>query len=642
MPTIISRVDLAQSYVDYLEFLLASGNLNRNVPLEWQFDSAAAPTGAGSLQLETSCYWVSGPNCTASPPSITGNLLWMLHVLHTTGLAFANDTVQTNIVWPLLGRALQAYSHFQIPANESADGRIHLPPTFSPEYPGPVGPDCNYDLALLRWGLTTVLDLASYYNLTSPNLPSWQATLDALVWYSVDPASQTLEIYAGTPYGTPHRHYSHLFSIFPLRALNFTNVTEWTIAKRSVDRWLATPEEDSQFYRPAASAMNVMLNQRAAAFDNISYILHTRIEANTFYREGSQGSCTETPYATAWAVADWLFGSWNRTALVLDPRGRPARILDFYPGIDDVIRLDDTPYVAAPAKAATAAFWRLGGEGGFLGSAARAVVVQNTTHFVTRPTFVAVESTAGGPCVVRTTMQRPLVASAAGVTLTELGDDLVLVGNLAAGQGVALYSSAFPVPDLVVQPLAGCPTEFNHFGFPVGVGSTAPAFPPADAVPVVLADCVYGPDGLAQPSQRFTFAGGVLALQDGSGRCLTPASCSPTDGTLAVLAPCQGGSGGNATPTGCDTVCGADLQVWAWSGPNGTPPNAIMPTKAGASTLCLDVNGAFSPDVIDVYTCGTPGSYKNDEWVFNATTGALLTLDTAPLVVGKCITPAGA
>ena len=82
--------------------------------------------------------------------------------------------------------------------------------------------------------------------------------------------------------------------------------------------------------------------------------------------------------------------------------------------------------------------------------------------------------------------------------------------------------------------------------------------------------------------------------------------------------------------------------MWAWSGPGGTPPNAITPTLAGASALCLDVNGAFSPDVIDLYVCGTPGSYKNDEWVFNATTGALLTLDTAPLVVGKCITPKGA
>jgi hypothetical protein len=36
------------------------------------------------------------------------------------------------------------------------------------------------------------------------------------------------------------------------------------------------------FYRPAASAMNVLLGQQAAAFDNITYLLHNRIEGSTW------------------------------------------------------------------------------------------------------------------------------------------------------------------------------------------------------------------------------------------------------------------------------------------------------------------------------------------------------------------------
>ena len=35
------------------------------------------------------------------------------------------------------------------------------------------------------------------------------------------------------------------------------------------------------FYRPAASAMNVLLQQRAAAFDNITYLLFNRIEGSS-------------------------------------------------------------------------------------------------------------------------------------------------------------------------------------------------------------------------------------------------------------------------------------------------------------------------------------------------------------------------
>ena len=125
------------------------------------------------------------------------------------------------------------------------DGSVHLPPTFSPEYPGNPGPDANYDIALYRWGLQTAIGLCESYNLTSPHLSAWRATLSNLTWYSVDPISNTFEIYAGVPYGTPHRHYSHLFALWPLRALDFNNATQAAIGRASVNLWLATPEEDS-------------------------------------------------------------------------------------------------------------------------------------------------------------------------------------------------------------------------------------------------------------------------------------------------------------------------------------------------------------------------------------------------------------
>jgi alpha-L-fucosidase 2 len=134
----------------------------------------------------------------------------------------------------------------------------------------------------------------------------------------------------------PHRHYSHLFSIWPLHLLDLTNETQSTTARNSINLWLATPEEDSMFYRPAASAMNVLLNNNAAAFDNVTYLLNHRIEGSTWYREGQAGSCTETPYAGAWAMIDWMVQSWNTTMAAAGP-GNGGRedtkrtVIDFFP-----------------------------------------------------------------------------------------------------------------------------------------------------------------------------------------------------------------------------------------------------------------------------------------------------------------------
>ena len=159
-------------------------------------------------------------------------------------------------------------------------------------------------------------------------------------------------------------------------------------------------------------------------------------------------------------------------------------ILHFFPGIDDIIRLDQSAYIKAPASAASLAFWQLASEQGLLLSASRALVVHNKSHYITRTSFVAVEF---GPLVaplphvlfVRTTMARPLSAFPLATTVKELGgtiishtpplmffninevpyppsymrqlslDDLVQItlDSRNPAVGAVLYSTAFPVPD---------------------------------------------------------------------------------------------------------------------------------------------------------------------------------------------------
>lgn len=129
-PSLVNRPDIASTIVDFMGGLHASGQLSKNVPVDWAEDSSAVPTGASSLRGEMSCYWSYGPNCTTSPPSVTGNLLWSLHVLHMAADLSGNASIHTQVVWPLLERALQFHSHFTFVDSE---GVVHLEPTFSPE-----------------------------------------------------------------------------------------------------------------------------------------------------------------------------------------------------------------------------------------------------------------------------------------------------------------------------------------------------------------------------------------------------------------------------------------------------------------------------------------------------------------------------
>ena len=387
----------------------------------WE-DSAAAPTGASGLDGQQSCYWNTGVNCTVSPPSVTGNLLWTLHVVHQSGVYQGNATVSTEVVWPLLCRALRFYGHFMI---ENAT-HITLPPTFSPEYPAPAGPNANYDLALLRWGVRTAIHLTKQHSL--PALASdsslWNRLADKLVGPSLDENGR-FAIYEGTPYATPHRHFSHLLPLWPLRELsNLSDPVEHKRAEASVDLWSSLPELDSLFGRPTCASMNADLGRYAAALDNMTYFVRTRVEGSGWYWEGAATVCNEATYMAAYTLADWLLQSWNETVLAgPDLHGARVKVIEPFPGIPDSVPLNGSAYDAAPSAIATGSFYRLAAEGGFVVSAVRdRVSPSDAGVYEAKTRFVAVESTVGGSCVLRTDMPRPLYTHPAGVELKELGE----------------------------------------------------------------------------------------------------------------------------------------------------------------------------------------------------------------------------
>lgn len=144
---------------------------------------------------------------------------------------------------------------------------------------------------------------------------------------------------------------------------------------------------------------------------------------------------------------------------------------------------------------------------------------------------------------------------------------------------------------------------------------------------VVLRACSFSGGGpFVAPQQRFAFDTSLssFALQDGSGRCLSLSACSGDNGEVVALVPCA--------PNG--SIC----QAWNMTDDRESPPNAI---KTALTGRCLAVNSAHNPDAIVVWDCADPPSqWRNEEWAFNASSGALTSLDSDPTCGGLCLTPA--
>src|SRR2546430_16296628 len=94
-----------------------------------------------------------------------------------------DDRMLRERVYPLLKRAIGNYLAY---VERGDDGRWHLPATHSPELA--TVPDANYDLALLRWGLETLLASADRMRFDDPLLPRRRAVRANLPPFPCDSA----------------------------------------------------------------------------------------------------------------------------------------------------------------------------------------------------------------------------------------------------------------------------------------------------------------------------------------------------------------------------------------------------------------------------------------------------------------------
>ena len=390
-------------------------NLINNVPEPYRYNSAAIPVATA--------FDLAGP-CVTPPHegefAQIGCLPWLCHNLWLQYRFSMDETVLRRAVYPTLRRAVNFYIHF---LKEDKDGVLHLDETYSPEYGS--AEDCNFDLALLRWGCQTLLKSADILSIEDELIPKWKEILQKLVPY---PQNETgIMIGKDTPYAYSHRHYSHLLMFYPLYLLNAEQPGNKELMERSVEHWHSIPGNILAYSYTGASSMYAAFGEGDKALEQLNRIFTlSSLTPTTMYKES--GPVIETPLSAAQCVHDMLIQSWG-----------------------DKIRV----FPAIPSSWKEISFKDLRTEGAFLVSAAR---------HEGKTAYIRIESLAGEPCVIRTDMENPVV-KLGNAALTTLSPGEYRL-NLKKGESVVLTPEHAALPCLNEVQGEGS----NFFGLKKGVG----------------------------------------------------------------------------------------------------------------------------------------------------------------------------
>jgi len=372
--------------------------------------------------------------CPAQPPDgernvMMGLLLWGLHNCWLHYRCTMDDGVLREHLFPLLKRAVNYYYHF---ITEDEEGVLHLPVTWSPEFktrPGlkiAIGPDCNFDISLFRWGCETLVACCERLRMDDPLLPKWHDTLERLVEYPCD--ENGFMIGAGIPFNTKHRHYSHLLMLYPLYLVNADQEGADELAWKSVCHWQSFGVAHG-YALTGASSMASAFGRGNEAWAYLKK-LREHVSCTTMYAELETLPVIETPLSGAQSIHDMLLQSWG-----------------------GIIRV----FPAAPDAWADIAFQNLRAEGAFLVSARRTAG---------KTEFVRIKSLAGEPCrVLHDFVGDVKVAGDRDITLSRIGPGRIEL-DLKKGEEVVLWSGN-DMPVLGLEPVVAKTGRDNMFGLKV-------------------------------------------------------------------------------------------------------------------------------------------------------------------------------
>lgn len=325
-------------------------------PVEWQKDSAYLPLAVAwdmRCQRDGDMRYYN----------LVGNLPWAMHNAWWQYRFSMDDELLRENIFPLLRRAINLYLHMIV---EEEDGTLRLPPTYSPETG--VWKDCNFDLALLKWGCLTLLKASARLGIEDPLIPRWKQVAEKLPDYPTD--EHGFRLGRDQTSSGNHQHFSNLLMIYPLHLVNIEQEGTRDVLVRSFERALETagPGQRQAMVQAHAGPIGAALGLGDRTLTSLERLQGDLYPNGLWY----ESPCIESTLAAANIIQDMLLQSWSDPA-----RNEPGPIRIF---------------PALPSAWKDVEFRDLRAEGAFLVSARR----KNG-----RTEWIRIRSLAGEPCRVR-------------------------------------------------------------------------------------------------------------------------------------------------------------------------------------------------------------------------------------------------
>lgn len=401
-----NRLELGMPIVDVVNDNFE--NLINNVPEAYRKDAAALPV-ATDFNLVGTDIRVPG----SKPFAQVGNLPWLCHNLWLQYRYSMDETILRNVIFPTLRRAINFYIPF---LEKDEQGILHLKETYSPEYGNTK--DCNYDIALLRWGCETLLETCRILSIDDDLCLTWQHIVDNLTNYPQN--ENGIMIGKDVPYSHSHRHFSHLLMFYPLYLLNAEQQGSKELLEKSIEHWHSMPDNILGFSYTGASLLYAAFGEGNKALEKLNGLFALTLRPNTMYMES--GPVIETPLSGAQCVHDMLLQSWGKKICV---------------------------FPAVPSQWKNIQFKDLRTEGAFLVSAVRKEG---------KTINIQIKSLAGEPCTLQTDMKNPIV-KIGNATLTTKGENEYTL-DLKKGETVTITTQTDAI--FAISPVDG--EGQNFFG----------------------------------------------------------------------------------------------------------------------------------------------------------------------------------